>query len=486
MKTYDLLIIGGGINGTAIALDAAGRGLSVLLCEQNDLASGTSSMSSKLIHGGIRYLEYGYFHLVRNALKERDVLLHKAPHLIKPLRFIMPYQPAGRPKWLLKLGLWFYDHLYWGLTLPRSASLALTLDNSPLKKQFTGAFSYSDCQVDDARLVITNAIGAREHGADIRTRLRFVEATRGAHEWQVRLIAQASCEELTVTARCLINATGPWLDQILTGEALPVRTQLVKGSHLVVKKISEDAYLLENDDGRVIFVIPYGDYSLIGTTEIPYEGSPAAAAITAAEQDYLCQVVNRYLARPLSVDDIIWHYSGVRALKLSAAKTPTASSRDYVIEVDDKVGFAPCVSIIGGKVTTHRLLAEQTLDKLRRYFPQMKPAWTAKVVLPGGDIGGSFEAFYAGLIGDYPWMDALVLYRYARAYGSRVSLILAGKTAIADLGTHYGHGLYAAEIDYLKREEWALTVEDVLWRRGKLGLEFLGEEMGELEGGGFL
>jgi len=475
---YDLLIVGGGINGAGIARDAAGRGLKVLLCEQDDLAGATSSASTKLIHGGLRYLEYYEFRLVREALIEREVLLKAAPHIVWPMTFVLPHSAELRPAWMIRLGLLLYDHLGGREKLPGSRAVDLKRDPAgrPLADRFTKAFCYSDCWVEDARLVVLNVLDAAERGAEIRVRTRFAEARRQDGLWQATLAPTGGGSAYQVRAHALINAAGPWVTGVsdeVAGVSRSSALRLVKGSHLVVPRLfeGEQAYILQHSDRRVIFVIPYEqDFSLIGTTEVPYDGDPAAARMTEAESAYLCEAVNRYLAKAVRPEDAVWTYSGVRPLYEDASKTASAVTRDYVFDIDADKGQAPMLSIFGGKITTYRKLAEHALEKLQPLMGFPRPAWTERAVLPGGDLpGADFERFLAQFTAARPWLPAPLARRYARAYGTRVERFVGG-AGLEALGEHLGDGLYEAEIDYLIRNEWAHTAEDILWRRSKLGL----------------
>jgi glycerol-3-phosphate dehydrogenase len=477
-QTVDLLVVGGGINGTGIARDAVGRGLSVVLCEQDDLASHTSSASSKLIHGGLRYLEHYEFRLVREALIEREVLLRVAPHLIWPLRFILPYSPEQRPAWLIRMGLFLYDHLGGRERLPGSGKIDLRDDpaGAPLKPEFRTAFSYSDCWVDDARLVVLNAKDAAERGAEILCRRRCIDARRADGLWQATLRPAGGGRERVVRARCLVNATGPWVSRFLTDNLrLPAlkRVRLVKGSHIVVRRLHDhpDPYILQNTDRRVVFVIPYEQqYSLIGTTDLDYEADPAKVEISGAEIDYLCRAVGRYFKAAPTPEQVFWSYAGVRPLYDDASGDVSAVTRDYVFDLDQS-GGAPLLSVFGGKITTYRKLAEHALDKLKPVLGIAGTAWTERAPLPGGDLPrADFDAFLAVLAAAYPWLPVDLLRRYARAYGTRIERLLDGAGGLKDLGEHFGGGLYEAEADYLVRHEWASTEEDILWRRSKLGL----------------
>ena len=488
-QLVDLLVVGGGINGTGIARDAVGRGLSVLLCEQDDLAGHTSSASSKLIHGGLRYLEHYDFRLVREALLEREVLLRAAPHIIWPLRFVLPHEPGMRPAWLIRLGLFLYDHLGGRSRLPGSRAVDLRRDpaGAPLKDTCRKGFAYADCWVEDARLVVLNAIDAAERGALILTRHRCTGASRVDGLWHATLKPTGGGPERVVRAHCLVNAAGPWVSRFLTEDLrLPAlnRVRLVKGSHIVVSKLYDhgDPYILQHSDRRVIFVIPYeGDYTLIGTTDLDYGDDPAAVAISESEIAYLCQAVSRYFVNPVAPAQVRWSYSGVRPLYDDATSDVSAVTRDYVFDLAQPDGGAPLLSVFGGKITTYRRLAEHALDKLRPAMGFTAEAWTADAPLPGGDMpGADFEAFLANLRRAHPWLPADLARRYARAYGTRVGRILDGVRDLAALGEHLGDGLYEAEVDYLIRNEWARTEEDILWRRSKLGLHVSGQTAARL------
>jgi glycerol-3-phosphate dehydrogenase len=472
--SYDLLVVGGGINGTGIARDAAGRGLKVLLVEQNDLASATSSASTKLIHGGLRYLEYYEFRLVREALQEREVLLAAAPHIIWPLRFVLPHERHLRPAWMIRLGLFLYDHLGGRHRLPGSKGVSLDRDpvGRPLKESFHRGFIYSDCWVEDSRMVALNARDAAERGAEIRVRTRCTGASRQGELWHAKF-----SDGREATARGLVNAAGPWVGHFLDqGLHLPHRSalRLVKGSHIVVPRLFEgdQAYILQNDDRRIVFAIPYErQFTLIGTTDIPYEADPANVAISDDETSYLCQVINRYFRKTISPADVVWNYAGVRPLYDDASADASAVTRDYVLDLAAPEGCAPLLSVFGGKITTYRRLAEHAMEKLSPFFPKAGRAWTAAAHLPGGDIpGADFDRYLAGLKAARPWLPADLARRYARAYGTRVERFLDGAKSLADLGRAYGDDLYGAEVDYLIDQEWARSAEDILWRRSKLGL----------------
>ena len=476
---YDLVIIGGGINGAGIARDAAGRGLSVLLCEQDDLAEHTSSASTKLIHGGLRYLEYMEFGLVRKSLQERETLLRAAPHIIRPLSFVMPHSPALRPAWLLRTGLFLYDHLAKRKLLPGSHSIDLRADvaGQPLKPEFARGFAYTDAWVDDARLVILNALDAFERKAKILPRTRCISARRFDNEWEVTLLSAGSAEEQVVRCRALVNAAGPWVMNVLhecLGISSRPQMRLAKGSHIVVRRMFEHdhAYLLQNDDKRILFAIPYErEFTLLGTTDVEYEGDPADAQITEGEVGYLCTMANRYFARSVAASDVLWSYSGVRPLLADHAKELSAVTRDYELECDATSERAPLLSVFGGKITTYRRLAEEALALLRPALSHMRGAWTARAPLPGGDIiNADFELFSSDVQRAFPWLPESLAYRYARAYGTRIDTVLSGAHSMAGLGADFGGGLYEAEVDYLTHHEWARTAEDILWRRTKLGL----------------
>ena len=478
-RVCDLLIIGGGINGASIARDAAGRGLDVVLVEQDDLASHTSSASSKLIHGGLRYLEHYEFRLVREALIEREVLLRIAPHIIWPLRFVLPHSPEQRPAWLIRAGLFLYDHLGGRRRLPASQRIDLRTDpaGAPLKAAFGTAFTYADCWVDDARLVVLNAMAAAEHGAGVLTRTRCVRARRTDGLWQAELQPGGGGPVRTIQARALVNAAGPWVsavqEDVLARPALR-RVRLVKGSHIVVPRLFDhpDPYILQNTDGRVVFALPYEqDFTLIGTTDADFRGDPAAARPSSEEILYLCRAVSRYFRAPLTPDTVIHSFAGVRPLYDDARSDVSAVTRDYVLDLDGPAGRAPLLSVFGGKITTCRRLAEQALEKLQPVLGFTGGAWTGRVPLPGGDLpDGDFERFLTDLSAQNAWLPAPLAQRYARAYGTRAMILIAGARSLPDLGRHLGDHLYEAEVDYLVRHEFARCAEDILWRRSKLGL----------------
>ena len=478
---FDLLVVGGGINGAGIARDAAGRGLSVMLCEKDDLASATSSWSTKLIHGGLRYLEHYEFRLVGESLAEREVMLRLAPHLVEPLSFVLPHEPHLRPAWMIRAGLFFYDRLGGKMSLPRSfaVDLADSRWGAGLQHRFRRGFVYADARVDDARLVVVNAMSARDHGAEIRVRTRFDTAHRENGLWRATLTGPRGREE--VLARAIVNAGGPWVGDVLgTTDATPstARVRHVKGSHVVVPRVhaEEHAYILQNSDNRIVFVIPYQErYSLIGTTDVAVEAF-AAPHISDEETDYLIALANAYLERPLARDDIVWTYSGVRPLYDDGTSDPSSITRDYVLKLDaldgpPGPGLAPVLSIYGGKITTYRKLAEAVLLELAPHFPAMTGAWTATEALPGGDLPKRDRAgLLASLCARYPGIDVAMLRPIARRHGSLAAKLLGDARSPSDLGEHFGAGLTAREIDYLVAYEWAHAPDDVLWRRTKCGL----------------
>lgn len=490
--SYDIAIIGGGVNGCGIARDAAGRGQSVFLCEMNDLASGTSSWSSKLIHGGLRYLEYYEFRLVREALIEREVLWGIAPHIIHPQRFVLPHHSGLRPAWLLRLGLFIYDHLGGRHLLPATRTLNLTTDETgkPLKTgRFTRGFEYSDCTVDDARLVALNAVDAARRGAVIRTRTRATKIEHRGGIWHVSLEDTVSGARSEIAARVLVNAGGPWVETILTQRAdihSRDKVRLVQGSHIVVRKLYDHnrAYTFQNADGRIIFVIPYqGDFTLIGTTDRDYHGDPAHVVATEEEISYLCASVGDYLAKPVTPKDVVWSYSGVRPLYDDGASEARAATRDYVFELDTPNG-APILSVFGGKITTYRRLAEHALEKLSPWLKDLNAAegWTGKAPLPGGDFTVSgIPALVAQLRADYPFLPQAHAERLVRAYGTRAGQILSGAKSPADLGHDFGATLTEKEVRYLAAKEFARTAEDIVWRRSKLGLRLSRTEIAALD-----
>ncbi len=487
---FDLAIIGGGVNGAGIARDAAGRGLSVLLVEQSDLAQATSSASTKLFHGGLRYLEYYEFRLVREALREREVLLRAMPHISWPLRFVLPHHRGLRPAWLLRLGLFIYDHLGGRRLLPPTRTLDLRTDpaGAPLKDEFTRGFEYSDCWVEDSRLVVLNARDAADRGAEILTRTRLESAHREGRCWRLALRDLESGEERVEAARALVNAGGPWAGRIVRerlGQAPREKIRLVRGSHIVTRKLFEHdrPYIFQQSDGRIVFAIPYeGDFTLIGTTDRDHEGDPDEARCTDEEADYLCAAVSAYFRRPVGRDDIVWRFSGVRPLFDDGLKSATAATRDYVLRLDAPEGDAPLLNVYGGKITTYRRLAEAALASLASFFPDAPGAWTAGAPLPGGDFApDGFEAEVAALGARFPFLAAAQGRRLVRAYGTEAAEMLGTARDAAELGRDFGAGLTEREVDWLIDREWARTAEDVLWRRSKLGLHLGPAAAGELE-----
>ncbi len=479
----DLLVIGGGINGAGIARDAAGRGLSVILCEKDDLAQGTSSRSGKLVHGGLRYLEYYEFRLVREALIEREVLMRSAPHIIWPMRFVLPHSPQDRPAWLVRLGLFLYDHLGGRRKLPGTRSLDLARDpeGSPLLDTYTRGFEYSDCWVDDARLVVLNARDATEKGASILTRTAVVSARREAGGWSVETRNAITGEKRTLRARCIVNAAGPWVSDIIgrAGSHSSRNVRLVKGSHIIVPKFwkGEQAYLVQNHDKRVIFINPYeGDKALIGTTDIPYEGRVEDVEASLLEIDYLIAAVNRYFKEKLRREDVLASYAGVRPLFDDGKGNPSAVTRDYVFDLDT-TGGAPLLNVFGGKITTFRELAERAMHQLAKVFPAMGNDWTHDATLPGGDMpDADFVSFTESLRAAWPWMPRDLIHHYARLYGTRARVLVGSASSFDDLGRHFGGRLYEAEVRYLMAQEWAETAEDILWRRTKHRLHLSPDE----------
>jgi len=479
---FDIAIIGGGINGCGIARDAAGRGASVILFEQGDLGEATSSASTKLIHGGLRYLEHFAFRLVREALKERDVLRGLAPHIIEPLRFVLPHHAGLRPAPLIRLGLLLYDHLAGGLTLPPTRVLDLTADEAgrPLKDLYRRAFEYSDCRVDDARLVVLNAKDAAERGAVIHTHQRVTAANRRADGWTLMAAGR------TVRARSLVNAAGPWAGELLelAGARKAPAIRLVQGSHIVVPRLFDHprAYIFQNGDGRVVFAIPYQEeFTLIGTTDRDYRGPLAQILIDESEILYLCEAVSLYFKRPVTPADIVWRYSGVRALVDDRSGRPQDTTRDYVLHLDAE--GAPLLSVIGGKITTYRRLAEAALRRLAPYCPALRAKpWTATAPLPGGDMAkDGLPAFTQGLLARYPFLTAGHAARLARSYGTRSLALLGDAHWMEDLGPRLGADLTGREVSYLMQEEWARTADDILWRRSKLGLRLSATERTALQ-----
>ena len=480
--TCDVLVVGGGVNGTGIARDLTGRGLTVVLCEQDDLASGTSSASTKLIHGGLRYLEHFEFRLVREALIERERLLGLAPHIIWPMSFVLPHTAGQRPAWMIRLGLMLYDRLGGRQRLPRSRAIRLdgAGEGQPLKAALKRGFVYSDCWVDDARLVVLNAVDAAARGARVLTRHRCEALTAERGTWHGRLVDRQAGGVVDVRARAVVNAAGPWVDRVqrhAMGSNAPRTVRLVKGSHLVTRRLydGDHAYLFQHTDGRVVFLIPYEqDYSLIGTTEVDVADGPDRPAIEPHEIDYLLSAVGRYLTRPPHRSDIVTTYSGVRPLAGDEDGDASSVSRDYELELTGGDGGTPLVlNVYGGKITTYRALAEQAADQLVARLGGVDKPWTGQAPLPGGDMAdGDFDGFLADLAARYGWLPPPMRYRLARAYGTRVHDLMSGAAGLADLGRDFGHTLFEREVAFLTEREWARTADDILWRRTKLGLAF--------------
>ena len=481
--TYDLFIIGGGINGCSIARDAAGRGLKVYLAEMNDLASGTSSASTKLIHGGLRYLELYEFRLVREGLIEREVLLKSAPHIIWPLRFVLPHHQGLRPRWLIRLGLFLYDHLGGRKLLPATRSVDLSVDvaGKPLKEKFTRAFEYSDCWVEDSRLVVLNAQDAANLGATIRTKTKVLSAQRADGIWNLQIKNEAGAIE-TIQAEVLVNAAGPWVSDVLSkvvGRNDPDKIRQVKGSHIVVDKLYDHdrCYIFQNSDGRICFAIPYeNNFTLIGTTDEDHSGEPGKPEITSAEVDYLLTSVSEYFKKPVTRDMLRWSYSGIRPLYDDGASKAQEATRDYVLKLDQPEGQAPMLSVFGGKITTSRKLAEHALEKLSSFFSNTTAPWTKNAHLPGGELEvGDVAKYIAQRQETYSFLQPANVTRMFKAYGTQMDSILGDARSNADLGQHFGP-ISQREVEYLRDHEWATTADDVLWRRSKLGLHLKADE----------
>ena len=489
---FDLAVIGGGVNGCGIARDAAGRGWSVYLCERRDLGSGTSSASTKLIHGGLRYLEFYEFRLVREALAEREVVWAIAPHIVWPLRFVLPHHRKLRPAWLLRLGLLIYDHIGGRKKLPPTRTVRLDTDpvGEPLKPEFRRGFEYSDCWVEDARLVVLNAMSAAEHGAVVAPRTACVSATLVGDLWEVTTRGEDGGIG-RIRARALLNAAGPWVGEV--GENVirnnmrePVR--LVQGSHVVVPRLYDHAqcYIFQNADKRIFFVIPYEtDFTLIGTTDLDYKGDPAKVAASPEEVDYLCRSASDYLRKPVTPDMVVWTYSGVRSLHDAGGGAAQAAKRDYVLTLEAQDGAAPLLTVFGGKITTYRKLAEAALERLSPHLPAvvgLPAGWTGKRPLPGGDFPMlGYDAEVARLAARYPFLPHPLARRLVRAYGTRAALILGDAASLDDLGADYGAGLTEAELRYLVANEWVRRAEDVVWRRSKLGLRLTPDQVAAID-----
>jgi glycerol-3-phosphate dehydrogenase len=493
----DILVVGGGINGAAIARDAAGRGLSVLLCEQDDLAAHTSSASSKLIHGGLRYLEQYEFALVGKALAERDVVLNSAPHVVRPLRFVLPHEPHLRPEWMIRAALLLYDNLgrrrAHSLLHSRRVDLREHPAGAALKPQFDRGFIYSDAWCDDARLVVLNALDANSRGAEILTRTRCTQVRRGTAGWTAQLQDAAGATR-QIDARALVNATGPWAARFLDEVAHQPHERtlrLVKGSHIVVNKLYAHAwaYTFQQSDRRIVFAIPFErDYTLIGTTDTEFSGAPDTVRIDQGEIDYLCTAASHYFARPVTPADVVWSYSGVRPLLEDESSAAADVTRDYLLDFDNASG-APLLNVFGGKITTHRKLAEEALDVLGPALGNAHAAWTAadEVHLPGAGFADrrrldtGFDAYLHDIVRRFPWLPGGLALRYVRAYGTRVDQVIGSARRLEDLGENLGADLYAAEVDYLVREEWAREADDILWRRSKLGLRIDAQDRARLD-----
>lgn len=475
---FDVIVVGGGINGAGIARDAVGRGLRVALLEQDDLGAATSSASTKLIHGGLRYLEHYEFRLVRESLLERERLMRLAPHLIHPLRFVVPHLPGARPSWLIRLGLFLYDRLGGRSVLPKSTHVDLRREpfHGALRPEIQRGFAYSDCRVDDSRLTLINAIDAAERGASVLTRTRCVAARSERGLWRVQCTDVQSGRAFELAGRCLVNAAGPWVEALLHAADVRTRTRirLVKGSHIVVPKLydGDHAFLMQNADRRIVFAIPYEThYTLIGTTDVPFTGDPARPAISSDEIVYLCEMAHRYFSRPIEPADVRWTYSGVRPLVDDASANASEVTRDYRLEFATTPSGAGVLSVFGGKITTYRTLAQAAVDKLAPLFPQARGAWTATAALPGGDLGNeSYEQYLHEAQRRWHYIPPDVVTRLVNAHGSRIDDVLGSATRLEDLGEHFGAGLTEAEISYFIDKEWARTAEDILWRRTKLGL----------------
>ena len=484
----DLVVIGGGINGCGIARDAAGRGLKVLLVERGDLAGGTSSASTKLVHGGLRYLEHYEFRLVAEALAEREVLWAMAPHIIWPLRFVLPHHAGLRPQWMIRLGLFLYDHLGGRKLLPASRGLDLTHDpaGASLKAQFTRGFEYSDCWVDDARLVVLNAVDAARRGAEVRVGTEVTSARREAHHWNIELRDVSSGRHREERARMIVNAAGPWVEDVLAarlGRNARAHVRLVKGSHIVVPRLVEHdrAFIFQNADGRIVFAIPYeNDFTLIGTTDVEFKGDPSTVKISAEEVSYLCEAVSTYFAKAVTPEQVVRTYSGVRPL-YDDGEDAQSVTRDFVLELDGSADEAPLLSVFGGKITTYRRLAEAALQKLAPWIVDARPAWTRGASLPGGDFAvDGWEALVASLRVEHDYLSPAHAARLVRAYGTLWRDLLDGCSALPDLGRHFGADLYEREVAWLVDREWARATDDILWRRSKLGLRLNAAEVDAL------
>ncbi len=478
-QQVDVFIIGGGVNGVGIARDAAGRGYSVALCEMNDLASGTSNESSKLVHGGLRYLEHYEFMLVRKALAEREILWAAAPHIIKPMRFILPHHKDLRPAWLLRLGLLMYDYIGGRKLLPptKTVNLVTGIFGKPLKAMFKKGFQYSDCQVDDARLVILNAMDAKDKGAKIAVRTECISAHRIGDKWEIETRHSDTGLIEKYTANIVVNAAGPWVDQVLGGAFGKNNSQnvrMVQGSHIVMPKMfdHDNCYIFQNADERIIFAIPYKlNTTIIGTTDRDFSGDPSDVNISGEEIDYLCDAASEYFEKPVLKKDIVWTYSGVRPLYDDGASSAQEATRDYVFKKEGGKGEAPLINIFGGKITTYRVLAEKMMDEIEITLGRKGRPWTAKATLPGGDFPTTgFDNLLKEMTVHYPFVEDARLERMCHAYGTRIAMVLGQATSTKQLGKHFGAGLYEVEVRYLMTNEWAVTAADIVWRRSKLGI----------------
>ena len=483
---FDVFVIGGGINGCGIARDAVGRGFSVCLVEMDDLASGTSSWSSKLIHGGLRYLEHYEFGLVRKALGEREVLLKSAPHIIWPMRFVLPHHKGLRPAWILRLGLFLYDHIGKRVLLPGTSTVDLKASKvgAPLKPIFSKGFEYSDCWVNDARLVVLNAKDASERGAVIETRTQCIKAERVEDHWSIETKDLNTGKTTTRTARLIVNASGPWVDKVLGdafGDSHAKNVRLVQGSHIVVPKLHDHdrAYIFQNADNRIIFALPYEqDYTLIGTTDHDYEGDPRDASINPIEVTYLCDAASEYFKKPILADDIVWTYAGVRSLYDDGATEAQEATRNYVLRVDGEGGQAKAINIFGGKITTYRKLAESMLEKIETVLGKRKEKWTAQSALTGGDFDvDDFDSLVKKLQTDFSFISEDLAWRLVRSYGTRAWQLLGDAKSVSDMGLQFGGSLTGREVEYLMDQEWAQSAEDVVWRRTKIGIRLKKEEI---------
>ena len=488
-KMFDIFVIGGGINGASVARDAVGRGYSVMLAEMNDLASDTSSAATKLVHGGLRYLEHYEFRLVHEALAEREVLWANAPHIIKPLRFVLPHHKGLRPAMVLRAGLAMYDYMGGRRLLPPTKTLDLRSHEvgKPLKGDYRTGFEYSDCWVDDARFVVLNARDAADRGAEVRVRTRVTSVRREGGQWEIEMLDAAGTAS-TARARLIVNAAGPWVDSVINGvmgKNGAHNVRLVKGSHIVVNKLYDHdrCYIFQNGDGRIIFSIPYeGDFTLIGTTDLDYRDDPRDVRISDSEIDYLCAAASEYFTKPVTREGIVWTYSGVRPLFDDGASAAQEATRDYVLKVDGSKDTGAAINVFGGKLTTSRRLAESVLEKIEDVLGKKGPAWTKVAKLPGGEFEPlAFEAEVRRLVMDYGWLPPKLAHRLTRLYGTRARVILGDAPGLDQLGTHFGADLYAAEVDYLVANEWARTAQDVLWRRTKLGLRVGADDVARLE-----